>query len=122
MYAVIESGGRQYKVKPGDTASIEKIDHKVGEKVNFDVLVYSNQKTVIGTPYVKEAKVVGVVTAHKKAPKILVFKKKRRQGYRRTQGHRQMYTKLFIESISSDKGSEIAEKHPVLSYKTTKRG
>ena len=116
MYAIIESAGRQYHVSPGDTVNVEKLSATVGEKVDFPVMACSsNQKSksfCLGTPFVPQAKVTAIVTSHKKGPKILVFKKKRRQGYRRTQGHRQTYTTLFIQSISSKDGSEIADQDP----------
>lgn len=102
MYAIIESCGKQYKVSEGDIVFFEKLDTEEGKKVTFDnVVLVSNDKDVkIGTPYVKGAKVEGSVVAHGKGKKILVYKYKAKKNYRRTQGHRQPYTKVEIKSIT----------------------
>lgn len=104
MYAIIESCGRQYKVSEGDTIFFEKLDAKEGEKVTFDkvVLVSDDKDVKIGTPYVKGAKVEGSVISHGKGKKILVYKYKAKKNYRRTQGHRQPYTKVEIKSIKAE--------------------
>lgn len=101
MYAVIESCGRQYKVSEGDVVYFEKLNAEEGKKVSFDnvVLVSNDDKVEVGTPYVKGVKVEGKVVAHGKAKKILVYKYKAKKNYRRTQGHRQPYTKVEITSI-----------------------
>ena len=101
MYAIIESCGRQYKVQEGDVIFFEKLDTEEGKKVTFDnvVLVSDGKDVKVGAPYVKGAKVEGEVVAHGKGKKILVYKYKAKKNYRRTQGHRQPYTKVEIKSI-----------------------
>jgi large subunit ribosomal protein L21 len=101
MYAIIDSCGKQYKVSEGDVVFFEKLDAEEGKSVSFDnvVLVSDGKDVKIGTPYVKGAKVEGTVVAHGKGNKILVYKYKAKKNYRRTQGHRQPYTKVEIKSI-----------------------
>ena len=101
MYAIIESCGRQYKVSEGDVVFFEKLDVEEGKKVTFDkVILVSDDKNVkVGTPYVDGAKVEGTVVAHGKGKKILVYKYKAKKNYRRTQGHRQPYTKVEIKAV-----------------------
>ena len=101
MYAIIESCGRQYKVAEGDVVFFEKLDAEEGKKVTFDnvVLVSDGKKIEVGTPYVKGVKVEGKVVANGKGKKIIVYKYKAKKNYRRTQGHRQPYTKVEITSI-----------------------
>lgn len=101
MYAIIESCGKQYKVSEGDVVYFEKLDSEEGKKVTFSnvVLVSNDDKIEVGAPYVKGVKVEGKVVAHGKAKKILVYKYKAKKNYRRTQGHRQPYTKVEIKSI-----------------------
>ena len=101
MYAIIESCGKQYKVAEGDVVFFEKLDAEEGKKVSFDkvVLVSDGKKVEVGAPYVKGVKVEGKVVAHGKAKKILVYKYKAKKNYRRTQGHRQPYTKVEITSV-----------------------
>ena len=110
MYAIIESCGRQYKVSEGDVVFFEKLDVEEGKKVTFDnvVLVSNDKKVEVGAPYVKGVKVEGKVVAHGKHKKVLVYKYKAKKNYRRTQGHRQPYTKVEITSIKT--ASEKAEK------------
>lgn len=111
MYAIIRTGGKQYKVAPGDVIRVEKLDQKLGSEFKIeDVLFVGGDKAHFGTPNVDKASVSVVVTAQEKGKKILVFKKKRRQGYRRTQGHRQNYTELFVKEVSGPDGSEQAKK------------
>jgi large subunit ribosomal protein L21 len=102
MYAVIESCGKQYKVSEGDVVFFEKLDAEEGKKVSFDkvVLVSDDKNVKVGTPYVKNAKVEGTVVKQGKGKKILVYKYKAKKNYRRTQGHRQPYTKVEIKSIT----------------------
>lgn len=101
MYAIIESCGKQYKVAEGDVVFFEKLEAEEGKKVSFNnvVLVSDGKKIEVGAPYVKGVKVEGKVVAHGKAKKILVYKYKAKKNYRRTQGHRQPYTKVEITSI-----------------------
>ena len=102
MYAIIESCGKQYKVSEVDVVFFEKLDTDEGKKVKFDkvVLVSNDDKVEVGAPYVKGVKVEGKVVAHGKAKKILVYKYKAKKNYRRTQGHRQPYTKVEITKIT----------------------
>lgn len=109
MYAIIRTGGKQYTVRAGDTVRVEKLPRELGsEFVLDDVLLVGGDKVHIGEPTVKNAKVTVVVTQQAKAPKVIVFKKKRRQGYRRLHGHRQLYTELFVKAIQSPTG-EVSE-------------
>lgn len=103
MYAIIESCGRQYKVAEGDVVFFEKLDVEEGKKVTFDkvVLVSEDKKVEVGAPYVKGVKVEGKVVANGKDKKILVYKYKAKKNYRRTQGHRQPYTKVEITKIKT---------------------
>ena len=103
MYAIIESCGRQYKVAEGDVVFFEKLDVEEGKKVTFDkvVLVSEDKKVEVGAPYVKGVKVEGKGVANGKGKKILVYKYKAKKNYRRTQGHRQPYTKVEITKIKT---------------------
>lgn len=101
MYAVIESCGKQYKVAEGDVVFFEKLNSEAGDTVKFDnvVLVSDDKKVEVGAPYVKGVSVEGTVVANGKTKKVLVYKYKAKKNYRRTQGHRQPYTKVEIKSI-----------------------
>ena len=103
MYAIIESCGRQYKVSEGDVVFFEKLEAEEGKKITFDnvVLVSDDKKVEVGTPFVKGIKVEGKVVSHGKGKKILVYKYKAKKNYRRTQGHRQPYTKVEITNIKT---------------------
>ena len=104
MYAIIEACGKQYKVAQGDVVFFEKFDAEEGKKVKFDNVILvseDNGKIEIGSPYVKGAKVEGKVVSHGKAKKILVYKYKAKKNYRRTQGHRQPYTKVEITAVKT---------------------
>jgi len=101
MFAVIKTGGKQYKVQEGEILQVEKLNIEKGKKVKFDevLLIEDGDKTKIGTPFVKSAVVEAVVVENFKDKKVIVFKKKRRKQYRRTKGHRQELTKVQIERI-----------------------
>ena len=100
MYAIIATGGKQYRVSEGDVIYIEKIDAQVDSTVSFDVLLVGNDGDVrIGTPIVEGAKVEGKVVGQIRGEKIIVFKYKSKKNYRRKQGHRQPYTKVEITKI-----------------------
>lgn len=103
MYAVVETGGKQYKVSQGDVISVERLSGKAGEKVALEKILMINDgnKTVIGNPVVKSAKVVGEIVKEGRGEKIIVFKMKKRKNYRRTRGHRQTYTSLKITEITA---------------------
>lgn len=110
MYAIIRSGGKQYKVQAGDVLRIEKVEADLGAELDLtDVLAIGGDQMLVGEPTVKNAKVTVVVTNHRKAPRIIIFKKKRRQGYRRLTGHRQPYTEIFVKAISSPVGTVTAQ-------------
>jgi large subunit ribosomal protein L21 len=101
VYAVIRSGGKQYRVEPGATVRVERLESPVGEKVTFDevLLVGDGERLLVGNPRVASASVVGVVVDQGRARKLRVFKFKKRKHYRRTRGHRQYSTALRIETI-----------------------
>ncbi|MEA3465248.1 MAG: 50S ribosomal protein L21 [Thermodesulfobacteriota bacterium] len=102
MYAVIKTGGKQYKVSEGDTLKIEKIAGSVGETVELsEVLMVGGEEVQIGTPLLPDAKVTARIVEQGKDKKILVFKSKRRKGYRKTYGHRQTITRLKITGIEA---------------------
>jgi large subunit ribosomal protein L21 len=103
MYAVIETGGKQYRVNQGDLIKVEKLTADVGEKVDFDrvLLVGEGSDVKVGSPVVDGASVSGTVVEQDRGKKIIVFKMKRRKGYRRKQGHRQDYTGVLIDKIKS---------------------
>ena len=102
MYAVIQSGGKQYRVAPGQTIRLEKLAGDVGSKVALnEVLLVENEGNVqLGAPLIANAAVEGTVVEHDRAKKIIVFKKKRKKQYRRTYGHRQDYTAIRIDKIT----------------------
>ncbi|MBW1922906.1 MAG: 50S ribosomal protein L21 [Deltaproteobacteria bacterium] len=101
MYAVIKTGGKQYRVSPGDELKVEKLAGEVGDTVVFDkVLLASDGEEVrVGNPFVSGSKVVGLIKRQAKDRKVVVFKFKRRKGYRRKKGHRQHFSLVRIESI-----------------------
>lgn len=102
MYAIIVTGGKQYKVSEGDVVFIEKLDAQEGDAVKFDqVLAIGGDKTVIGTPVVEGASVEAKVVAQGKAKKVIVFKYKPKKGEKTKQGHRQPFTKVQIEKINA---------------------
>ena len=100
MYAIIATGGKQYRVSEGDVIYIEKIDAQVDSTVSFDVLLMGNDGDVkIGTPVVEGVKVEGKVVGQIRDERIVVYKNKSKKNYRRKQGHRQPYTKVEITKI-----------------------
>jgi len=101
VYAVIQTGGKQYKVKPGEELRVEKLDGKVGDEVYFDkvLLVSKGDEVTVGRPILENAKVVARITRQARGPKIVVFKYKRRKRYRKKQGHRQDFTGLKVIGI-----------------------
>lgn len=103
MYAIIKTGGKQYKVAEGDVIFVEKLDAAEGDAVTFDevLTVVNDGEVKLGKPNVEGAKVTGKVAAQGKARKIRVFKYKAKSNYRKRQGHRQPYTKVSIEKIEA---------------------
>jgi large subunit ribosomal protein L21 len=99
-FAIIRTGGKQFRVEKGAKVRVPSINDEVGASVNLDVLVTTDgSSTKVGAPLVDGAKVTATVVDHGREPKIIVFKKKRRKQYKRTKGHRQGYTTLKIDSI-----------------------
>ena len=101
MYAVIQAAGRQHKVREGDVLSLNRMEGKTGESVDFKhvLSIGEGDKISFGQPLVDKACVKAEIVAHQRGPKVLVFKKKRRKGYRRTKGHRQDVTLVKIKQI-----------------------
>ncbi|OGI61455.1 MAG: 50S ribosomal protein L21 [Candidatus Muproteobacteria bacterium RBG_16_60_9] len=102
MYAVIESGGKQYRVAPGDVIRVERLDVAAGETVDLDriLLVADNDGPRMGSPMLSGVSVTAKVRAHGRGEKIRIFKMRRRKGYRRQAGHRQNYTELEITQVA----------------------
>lgn len=111
MYAVIETGGKQYRVKPGDLIVVEKLAGDVGAKVAFErvLMLGDGSEVTVGAPLVASAKVEATLIETRKGDKVKVFKKIRRQGYRRTGGHRQWESVLRVTAIAGGKRSETWE-------------
>lgn len=105
MYAVIETGGKQYRVAPGDVIDVERLgsDQAESSQVEFDrvLLVRQDEDVQIGKPFVEGAAVTGTLVENVRSPKVLVFKMKRRKGYRRLQGHRQNLIRVRIDEIKA---------------------
>jgi large subunit ribosomal protein L21 len=110
MYAVIQTGGKQYRVQPGDVVQIEKLDGEPGSQVKFDQILLVSKgdqespQIHLGKPYLSNAAVQGEVVGQGRGEKILIVKMKRRKQYRRTQGHRQDYTQILVTGIDSGAG------------------
>ncbi len=103
MFAIIQSGGRQVKVSPGDVISVDRFEANPGDEVTIDqVLVVEKEggEVLAGAPFVADVRIVAVVEGEMRGPKIRVFKKKRRKGMRRTKGHRATYTRMRIKEIT----------------------
>jgi len=103
MYAVVRTGGKQVRMTPGHAVRVEKLPGAVGESIELDqvLLVGGEGETRVGMPLVEGVKVVGTITDQGRGPKLIVFKMKRRKGYRRKMGHRQDYTQIRVDSIES---------------------
>lgn len=103
MYAIVQTGGKQYKVSEGETLFIEKLEAEAGAEVTFDqvLLVSKDGNVVVGSPVVAGASVTATVVKNGKAKKIIVFKYKSKKNYRRKQGHRQPYTQVQIAKINA---------------------
>jgi large subunit ribosomal protein L21 len=99
-YAIIRSGGKQFRVAEGETVRLPSLNEEAGKSVEFEVLVVGgDNETRVGSPIVDGARVAGTIVEHGRGDKIIVFKMKRRKQYKRTQGHRQNYTAVKIDSI-----------------------
>ncbi len=112
MYAILETGGKQYRVSEGDVITVEKIPGEAGDAVEFDkVLLLSNDGDVkVGSPYIEGAKISGEIVETGKGKKIIVFKYKSKKDYRRKQGHRQPFTAVEITSLTGEKVAGKARK------------
>jgi large subunit ribosomal protein L21 len=101
VYAVVETSGKQYKVSAGETVEVDKLSLEIGEKIELDrvLLVADGKEVRVGQPTIEGARVLATVTDHFKGPKIIVFKYRPKQRYRRKTGHRQAYTRLAIDQI-----------------------
>lgn len=102
MYAIVETGGKQYRVQEGDIITVEKLALNAGDKVEFDkVLLLNNDAEMkVGAPYIEGVKVFGEVVENGKGKKVIIFKYKAKKDYRKKQGHRQPYTMVKIESLN----------------------
>ncbi len=102
MYAVIKTGGKQYRVTEGQTLKVEKLDVEEGAAVDFDqvLMIADGDRIQVGAPYLDGARVSATVKSQGRSPKVLIVKFRRRKHYRKTQGHRQSYTELKISGIS----------------------
>ena len=112
MYAIVQNGSHQYRVWPGQFLRMEKLDITPGELWKCgQVLAFQDKEGqfITGLPYIERAEVRARVIRHGKSKKVLVFKKKRRKGYRKTQGHRQRFTEIYIESLITPSGEKIEQ-------------
>ena len=111
MYAVVKTGGKQYRVAAGDKIKVEQIAADVGQEIVLEqvVAVFDGDTVKLGTPLVAGASVKAKVLAHGKHDKVRIFKMRRRKHYQKRQGHRQNYTELFIAQVSSELGTDKAE-------------
>ena len=103
MYAIVKTGGKQYKVSPGDTLKVEKIEGEPGQAITLDnvlMVVDDENNTEIGNPAIPSAKVSALIKKQTKGDKLIIFKSKRRKGYRKKTGHRQKLTEITIEEIT----------------------
>ena len=119
MYAIVEIAGQQFKVEQGNKVYVHRLDANEGAKVEFDkvLLVDNGGKVQVGTPSVDGAKVAATVLSHVKGDKVIVFKKKRRKGYQKSNGHRQQFTQILVDGILG-KGESL--KDVVATAKKTK--
>ena len=102
MYAIIQTGGKQYKVEKGDVLRVEKLDAKADDKYSFDeVLLVGGRSVKVGNPFVEGASVDATVVAEGKAKKVTVYKYKPKKGYHKKNGHRQQYTEVKIDAINA---------------------
>ena len=112
MYVIIENGGKQYKAVEGDFIEIDLLPEEVGQKKTFNkvLLLSTEEKVEVGTPYVKGVSVDATIISHFKAPKVTVFKYRPKQRYRVKTGHRQRYSRVLVDSIAFPGKSEAAPK------------
>lgn len=115
MLAIIKTGGKQYLIKEGDKIKIEKIEGKEGKEISFTdvLLLQKDKKTEIGTPKVKNAKVIGKILKQGREEKVIIFKYKAKKRYKKKAGHRQHYTEVEIKDIVVGAANKIPIKKPV---------
>lgn len=102
MFAIIKTGGRQVRVGPGSVVTVDRVEIEAGKQITFDQVLFLEKdggEMLAGAPFVANAKVVGIVDGESRGPKIRVFKKKRRKGFRKTRGHRSTYTVVRVTDI-----------------------
>ena len=111
MYAIVETGGKQYQVEEGRYVDVELLEADNDSKIVFDkvVMIVNGKKSKVGQPYVTGASAEGTVLAHDKAKKIIVFKQRPKKGYRKKQGHRQGFTRVMINKIRTSAQKKAAE-------------
>lgn len=112
MYAIVSIAGQQFKVEKGKKVFVHRLQGDIGDEVSFDqvLLISQDDKTNIGAPYLPEAVVLAQILSHNRGDKVLVFKKKRRKGYQKLNGHRQDFTQILIEDISESGAPKRTEK------------
>jgi large subunit ribosomal protein L21 len=110
MYAIVQTGGKQYRVQPGDRLKVEKLPGDPGAEISLDrvLAMTSEEGLALGTPFIENASVTATIVKTARDRKIVVFKKKRRKGYHKKQGHRQWYTLLRIDALGTKGASEAA--------------
>lgn len=102
VFAIIQAGGRQVKVNQGSVVTVDRLEAEVGKEITFDQVLFLEKEggeILAGAPFVANAKVVGIVDGESRGPKIRVFRKKRRKGFRKTRGHRSTYTRVRVTDI-----------------------
>ncbi len=111
MYAIVETGGKQYQVEEGRYLDVELLDGEKDSKVVFDkiVMIVNGKKSKVGQPYVSGASAEGTIMGHDRAKKIIVYKQRPKKGYRKKQGHRQGYTRVMINKIRTSAQKKAAE-------------
>ncbi len=111
MYAIVETGGKQYQVEEGRYLDVELLDGEKDSKVVFDkvVMIVNGKKSKVGQPYVAGASAEGTIVKHDKEKKIIVYKQRPKKGYRRKQGHRQGFTRVMISKIRTSAQKKAAE-------------
>ena len=121
MFAIVNISGKQFRVTKGDQVKVPSLNTEAGKKVSFDqvLLTDDGKKVVVGTPLIKGISISGTVINHGRDRKVVVFKKKRRKGYRRKNGHRQSYTMVQIDAISASAPKKKAA--PKKKINTTKK-
>jgi large subunit ribosomal protein L21 len=112
MYAIVSIAGQQFKVEKGKKVFVHRLPGEIGETVSFDkvLLISHDERTNVGSPYLPDAVILAQIISHDRGDKVLVFKKKRRKGYQKLNGHRQYFTQILIEDISESGAPRKAEK------------